>query len=226
MSDKVIIAAQKRDVTGKKVAALRAQGIMPAVVYGHGQKPETISLDAVEFGKTYSRVGHSTILELKVDGGATKNVLIQDVQQTLHSTAPQHADFYMVKMDEVVRTSVPLHFTGESTAVFQEGGSLLTSLQEVEIECLPAKLPANIEVDISVLDDFEKTITVADLKVPADVKVMAEPEELVARVEEPRSQEEVDEDLNAEIGEAAPAEEGEEAPAEEGDKPAEDKDAS
>ncbi len=208
MTDNVALVAQKRDTKATKAAQLRAEGKMPAVVYGQGSEAIAISLDAVEFGKVYARAGHSTILELNIEGEGMKNVLVQDVQNSLHSLNPTHADLYTVKMDETVRTSVPLHFTGESTAVFQDGGSLLTALQELEIECLPAKLPANIEVDIAGLDDFEKTITVADLRVPTGVEVLNDPEELVAKVEAPRSEAEMEE-LDEEVGDAVPAEEGE-----------------
>jgi large subunit ribosomal protein L25 len=219
MTDSIALVAQKRDVTATKAAQLRNEGKIPAVIYGQGSDAMAITLDAAEFGKLYARAGQSTILEVSVEGEGVKNVLVQDVQNHLHSEYPIHADLYTVKMDEVVKTSVPLHFTGESTAVFQDGGSLLTAIDELEIECLPGKLPASIEVDIAVLDDFEKTITVADLKVPAGVEVLTDAEELVAKVEAPRSEEELEE-LDQEVGDAVPAEEGEEAAeGAEGDKP-------
>ncbi len=218
MTDSTALKAQKRDIKGKAIAGLRAEGKMPAVMYGQGKEAKLLSFDAVEFGKMYAHAGHNTILQIEVEGEGTENVLIQDVQNHLHSITPIHADLYTVKMDETVRTSVPLHFVGESTAVFQDGGSLLTAIDELEIECLPGKLPASIEVDIAVLDDFEKTITVADLKIPAGVEVHTELEELVAKVDAPRSEEEM-EDLDSEVGPAAPAEEGEEGEAAaEGDK--------
>ncbi len=212
MTDKIVIEAQKRDVFGKKLASLREQGLIPAVVYGSGKPAEPISINSVDFNKTYNKVGHSSIVEIKIDGAGTKNVLIHDVQLNPMLRTPIHADFYLVKMDEVIRTSVPLHFTGESTAVFQDNGSLLTALQELEVECLPGNLPASIEVDIAGLDDFEKTITVADITLPEGVKVLDEAEELVAKVEAPRSEEEL-EALDEEIVENIPAEEGEAAEA-------------
>lgn len=217
MTDKVALVAQKRDALSTKPAQLRAEGKIPAVVYGQGSDALAISLDGAEFGKTYARVGHNTILELTIEGEGTKSVLVQDVQNHLHSEFPIHADFYTVKMDETVKTSVPLHFVGESTAVFQDGGSLLTAIDELEIECLPGKLPASIEVDIAGLDDFEKSITVADLAIPAGVEVLTDPEELVARVEAPRSEEELEE-LDEEVGEAVHAVEGEATEGTEGDK--------
>jgi large subunit ribosomal protein L25 len=95
-------------------------------------------------------------------------------------------------MDEELKAEVPLHFTGESNAVFQGEGTLVKNLEMVEVECLPGNLPESLEVDISVLDDFEKTITLADLKVPEGVKLVEEDlETLVAKVEPPRSDEEM-----------------------------------
>jgi large subunit ribosomal protein L25 len=106
-------------------------------------------------------------------------------------------------MNKTIRTEVPLHFTGEAPAVFQEEGSLLKNIEEVEVETLPAKLPAHIEVDISGLDDFSKTIHVSDLNVPEGVEVLVDGEELICKVEPPRSEEEIAA-LEEEVGDAIP----------------------
>lgn len=210
--DKIILSADLRQEAGKAVKKLRESGKVPAVLYGRGAENKNITLDAKEFGRILNQAGYSSILELSLDG-KKHNVLIQDVAFDVVKSEPIHADIYLVKMDEVIRTEVPLHFVGESTAVFQQDGSLITNLEALEIEALPGNLPQQIEVDISVLDDFEKTITVADVKLPADVKLLTDAEELVARVEPPRSDEEL-EALDEEIVENIPAEEGSEEAAE------------
>lgn len=201
--EKISLAAQKRQSRGKANKKLRTAGKMPAVVYGHGKESEAIELDGKEFKQVFDKAGYNGILLVKIGDERAVNAIIQDVQFAALDREPIHADLYRVKMDELIRTTVPLHFTGESTAVFQDGGSLMTNLEEVEVEALPANLPANIEVDISVLDDFDKSINVSDLKIPADVKVITEEVELIARVEPPRSDEEL-EALDEEIGEAVP----------------------
>ena len=203
--DKIILQAHTRTIVGKKVKALRAAGKLPAVLYGHDLKPQSLELDAHDFGKIFDDAGQNTILDLKIEGGKDYNVLVHQIDRDSVHDIIQHVDFYRVKMDEEIRTNVPLHFIGESTAVFQDGGSLLTNLEELEIETLPAHLPANIEVDISVLDDFEKTITVADVAAPDQVKILNDPEELIAKVEPPRSDEELAE-LDSEIIEEIPTE--------------------
>ncbi len=201
--EKISIAAVKRHSRGKAIKKLRAAGKLPAVIYGHGKEPEAIEIDEREFGQVFDRAGYNGILLVKIGDDRAVNALIQDVQFSPLKHEPIHADLYRVKMDELIKTTVPLHFTGESTAVFQDGGSLMTNLEEVEVEALPANLPSNIEVDISVLDNFDKTISVADLAVSADVKILTEEYELIARVEPPRSDEEL-EALDEEVGEAVP----------------------
>jgi large subunit ribosomal protein L25 len=191
--DKIMLTAKPRTVTGKKVKALRAAGEVPAVVYGHGNESVAVSIDHKSLEKTFAHAGGNKIIELKVGDNKTENVLFHDVQQDSRTGAIIHADLYRVKMDEKIKTEVPLRFVGESTAVYQDEGTLVRPLDAIEIEALPGNLPEAIEVDISILDDFEKSIHVSDLKVPAGVEVLSEPEELVAKVEPPRTDAELEE---------------------------------
>lgn len=191
--EKITLHARPRTATGKQNAAIRAAGNVPAVAYGHGSKPESLMLEAKVLERVYAQSGGNKILKLEIEGGKTLNVIIHDVQSDGITGAIKHADFYVVRMNEVIKTEVPLHFVGESTAVYQDEGTLLKGLETLEIECLPGDLPESIEVDISVLDDFEKTITVADLVIPEGVKLLMEDVEemLVAKIEPPRSDEEM-----------------------------------
>lgn len=218
--EKKTLKVQKRDTVGKAVRAMRAEGIVPAVVYGKGKENQNLSVSLHDFDLIYKEVGSSAIITLEVDGGGEKNVLIHDVAQDPVTNAPEHIDFYEVSMTEKITANVPLYFMGDSAAVIELQGSLLTNKDEIEVECLPADLPQNIEIDISSLSDFEKSIHVSDLKVPAGVEVKDDPEELVANVEPPRSEEEL-----AELEEPveAPEMEGEEegAEGEEGEEGAE-----
>lgn len=202
-------------MVGKAVRSMRKEGIVPAVVYGKGKKNENLSVSLHDFDLIYREVGSSAIIELDINGKENKNVLIHDVAQNPVTNAPEHIDFYEVSMTEKITANVPLHFVGDSAAVIELQGSLITNKDEIEVECLPIDLPQKIEVDISVLSDFEKSIHVSGLQIPAGVEVKDDPEELVANVEPPRSEEEM-----AELEEPveAPEMEGaeEEAPAEEG----------
>ena len=210
--EKITLEAQERTERGKHAARLRSNGQIPGVAYGHGVKPEPIVLAAKEFERVYRLVGGSKMISLKVGSHRARNVLVQDVQREPLKGALTHADFYIVKMDEVLKAEIPLHFIGESTAVYQGEGTLLKSLETLEVECLPGDLPDAFEVDISVLDDFEKTITVADITVPADVKLLIEDDStVIAKVEPPRSDEELAE-LDEAIGDEVPESAREEDP--------------
>ena len=207
--DKIELEASKRPVRGRANSALREQGKVPGVVYGRGVKSEPLELDGQALERVYRRAGGNKIVALKVGDRQPRNVLIHDVQRGASRGELRHVDFYAVRMDEALKAEVPLHFTGESTAVYRAEGTLVKNVEAVEVECMPADLPESIEVDISVLDDFDKTITLADLTIPKDVKLTEEDLSiLVAKVEPPRTAEELAE-LEEEPGEAVP--EGEEA---------------
>lgn len=222
--EKTILSATTRDIFGKKLAASRSAGSLPAIVYGQDKDNQPVFLNTHEFSRIFATAGHNTIIELKIDQEAPANILIQDVENSPLSGELTHADLYRINMSQAIKTTVPLHFVGDAPAVYQQEGTLLTNIEEVEVETLPAKLPANIEVDISGLDDFEKTIHIRDLVIPEGVEVLIDPEELVCKVEPPRSEEEI-EALNEDIVEELPAEEGEEGAeaveGEEGAEPAE-----
>lgn len=228
--DKIVLTAHTRDVLGKKLAELRKSGDLPAIVYGQEKENEPITLNTHEFSRLYAQVGQNTIIELKIDQDKSSNVLIQDISRHPVTDDIIHADLMRLNMSKAIKTNIPLSFVGEAPAVFQLEGTLLTNIEEVEVETLPAKLPPNIEVDISGLDDFEKSIHIKDLNIPEGVEVLVDGDELICKVEPPRSQEEIDA-LDEDIIEEIPAEEGDESaegeegePTESGDedKPSED----
>ncbi len=206
MSDKVVLNLKPRKVKGKAVKGLRTEGEVPAVVYGQGNDAELVSVEKRELNKAFASAGGNKIVGIKIDDARQKNALFHEVQKDARGNIA-HVDFYLVKMNEKLKADVPIHVTGESTAVYQQEGSLVQPLQTIEVEALPGDLPESFEVDISILDDFEKTITVADLKSPQGVEILTPGEELIARVEPPRSDEEL-EALDEEIDEAAEMPEG------------------
>jgi large subunit ribosomal protein L25 len=207
--DSIVINANVRDIFGKKLAKARRSGKLPGIVYGNNKDNQAVMLDAKDFGKAFAQAGHSTIVELKIDGKDSENVLIHDVATDPLTNEIVHADFYRVDMNKAIRTEVPLHFVGEAPAVFQQEGSLLKNIEEIEVETLPGSLPSHLEVDISILDDFTKAIHVSDIKVPEGVKVLEDAEQLVCKVEPPRSEEEIAA-LDEEVGDAIPEDSTEE----------------
>jgi large subunit ribosomal protein L25 len=189
--EKIVLQAQVREVTGKQVKRHREEGLVPAVLYGHKVAPKNLWVPFLDFSRVYNQAGENTILELQVGKEKSVNVLIHDIQTDPLSGNFSHADFFQVRMDEEIEASIPLEFEGEAPAVKEQGGVLVKSLDEVEVKCLPAHLPHSIVVDISTLKTFDDRISVGDLKIPAKVEVLGDPETVVALVTPPRSEEEL-----------------------------------
>jgi large subunit ribosomal protein L25 len=201
------LAAEHRDVTGKKVARLRDAGRLPAVVYGHGVDSSSISVDAHEFEQLRRHSGPNALVDLSVDGEKAQPVLVSAVQVHPVNRRTLHVDLFLVRMTEELTVDVPLVATGESPAVANQGGTLLHPSESVRVRALPDHLPQAIEYSVESLTDFETTIHVRDLVIPGDVTLLTDGDEIIAKVQAPRVEEVVE--VPAEIGEGAP-EEGEE----------------
>ena len=185
------LSAKIRKELGKKVKSLRQQGILPAVLYGHKIKNLNLELDLKEFEKIYSKVGESSLISLNIEGEKQKFlVLIHDIQFDHLTEKPIHIDFYQPELKEEVEVTVPLIFEGEAPAVKDLGGTLVKNISEVEVKALPQNLPHEIKVDIGNLKTFEDNILIKDLIVSKEVKILKEPEEIVAKVTRPEKVEE------------------------------------
>jgi large subunit ribosomal protein L25 len=212
MPDRPRLAAASRTVTGKKVATLRREGMLPAVVYGHGTASEPVTVDAHEFDLLRRHVGASTLVDLAVDGKKTRPVIVHAIQVDRLTRRPIHVDLFAVRMTEELTVEVQLVGVGTAPAG-ESGGTLVHPVSSVKVRALPDKLPEVLHYDLSVLVDYDSTITVADLQVPEGVAVQAEPTEVIARVLAPRVEEVVAGEA-AEAAEEAPAAEPTEAASE------------
>ena len=204
---KHILKVEKREVFGKKLKALRKQGILPANIYGKDVPSVAVQLPLKEFIDLYKTVGETGLLELHV-GSETKPALIHSVQLDYVKNIPVHADFYQVNLKEKVTTMVPVSLVGEPEAVKENVGTLLHMVSEVEVEALPTDLPEKFEVDITHLAAVDDQITVADLPKAQGVEILTEPSNIVAKIAELVAPEPEPESEAAE-GEVAEAAEGE-----------------
>lgn len=176
----------------EKPDALRKAGRLPAVFYGRKEGSTPVSVEQTDFERALKEAGESTVISLE-GVGDSKEALIHEV--TLHpvTSKPIHADFYVIEKGRKVEVAVPLEFVGTAPVVKEKGGILIKVLHELEIEALPKNLPHEIEVDITVLTEFDSQVTVADLKLPEGVVALVGEEEVVVAVEEPREEEEEEE---------------------------------
>jgi len=177
------LTVEKRTVLGKKVKTLRRDGLLPANVYGKGLSSVAVQLPMNKFDTVHKEVGETGIIDLEFDG---KNhpVLVKNLQLAYPARTPLHVDFYQVNMKEKVKTMVPLSLAGEPVAVTEKVGTLLQTLNEVEVEALPDNLPEHIEIEISHLAAVDDHITVGDLKAPEGVEILTDPSQTVVKIAE------------------------------------------
>jgi large subunit ribosomal protein L25 len=213
-SNRPSLAAERREVTGKAVARLRAAGRLPAVVYGHGVASESVSVDAHEFEVLRRHTTGNTLVDLSVDGSRARPVLVNGVQVHRVTRRPLHVDLFVVRMTEELTVDVPVVPTGVAPAVDNLGGTLIHALERIRVRALPGNLPESLSYDVNGLEEFDAAVHVRDIVVPDGVTLVTDADELVAKVERPRV--EVVEEPVAEEG--APEAEGAEATAEAGER--------
>ena len=184
------LSVQKREVSSGKAAALREQGMVPAELYGHGLENLHLGVPMKDFKKVLGAAGESSVVTLNFDSKKLP-VLIYDVQYHPVTGEVTHVDFYQVRMDEVITTSIKVEFVGLPPAEKAFGGILVKAMQEIEVEALPGDLPSEIKVDLSVLAEIGNSIYVKDLKFGKGVKVLVSPETVVATITAPMAEEEV-----------------------------------
>jgi len=190
---KIELNADVRTVLGGKVKALRKCGYIPAVLYGKGQESLSLQVPVKEFAKVLKEAGESTLVYVNVDG-KTYPTIIHDVAKDTLTDGILHADFYRVRLDEKIKTNVPVVFVGESPAVKELGGIFVRNVNELEVEALPQNLPHELTIDISVLKNFGDKITIKDLKQGLGTLaelVTEDDEAIIAAVQEPMSEEEL-----------------------------------
>jgi len=173
-----------------KAHKIREAGKIPAVVYGKGSPSRSLAVDFSVFNKIYKKAGESTLIDLKIADAKPIKILIKDVQLDPVSDDIIHIDFKEVTIGEKMNVTIPLNFIGESSAVKDLNGVLITNVDELEVECLPKDLIHKIEVDISVLKTFDDVIRIKDIVVPETIAVLNNPEDAVILVSPPRVAEE------------------------------------
>ena len=168
------LSVKKRDIFGKKVKNLRAQGLVPAVIYGKHVQAESISCVKNDLLKVYRAAWYSTPVELT--GDVDHLVLINSLQLDPVSDEIISADFLAVSRTEKVAAKIPVVTFGESQLEKLNEGKIMLIKDEVEVEAFPQDLPSKFEVDISVLETVNDVFFVKDLKVSNKVTILDDPE--------------------------------------------------
>lgn len=188
--EQIELRAEPRTLTGRHVKTLRAEGYVPAIVYGSHQVEATpIQVESKVLQKVLTKAGGNKLIALQIGNKKPVLALAREIQRDSIRHHILHVDFYQVVMTEKIAAEVPLVLIGEAPSV-ERGGILVHGLNTVEVQCLPADLPSAIEIDLSSLTEYNDMVTVADLKVPASVVILSDAGSVVARIEAPRLLEE------------------------------------
>jgi len=174
------------------VEALRAEGLVPGVVYGgdrEGAASFTVPYNELE--RAYNEAGASTLIDFSLEGESEPvKVVVQEVQYEPVKHVITHVDLKQIKMGESMQVDVELEFTGESAAV-KQGGTLVKGSDTITIECLPKDLIASVTVDLTQLATFEDSIKAKDLPLPETVTLIGDENGMIATVSAPLSEEEI-----------------------------------
>jgi len=214
--DGLTIEVSKRDILGKKTRFLRRQGTTPTHLFGHGIESLSLQCDTAKLQRIIARAGMTRLITLGIEGDKQpRSVFIREIQRDSCTGELLHVDFYQVRRTEKIKADVPIILVGEAPAMKEKGRILTHSLTSLSVECLPDKLPPQIEVDLSPLEEVEQAIFVRDITLSPDVTVFTDPDQMVAKVSEARVEVEevVPEEVAVEV-EAEEAKEAEEKPEE------------
>ena len=183
MAKQLLIKAKARE--NKKPNALRASGFIPATLYGHGMESKSIELNAKEFSKIpHKAYSHINLLDL--EGDSKYDVLIKNVQIDPVKDCFLNIEFHKIRSDEKVKIKIPIKYTGHSPAV-TAGGVLIVSYNEVEAQCLPKDIPDEIEIQLEDIKEIGQAIHMKDLKINPAVTLLQHADEVVAKVEIPKT---------------------------------------
>lgn len=218
---RVELRVTPRDTLGKKVKALRREGITPANIYGNKVESVAVQVPSHDLLQVLKTAGRNDIVYIQLDGGDARPTFVHDIQTNPITDQILHVDFLQIDLSKKIKIDVPLRLEGTPPAVDTYQGILVQSLDHVTVEALPIAVPSFIDVDVTVLTEIDQALHVSDLPLPEGVEMVTDGEQLVAKVAPPvveKVEEEVEE---LEEGAEAPAEGAEEA-SEEGGEAAEE----
>jgi large subunit ribosomal protein L25 len=204
--DEIELKVTKREILGKKVRFLRRQGITPVHLFGHGIESQALQCDTARLQQVLAEAGKTKLINFKIDGEKrARSVIVREVEVELPRRGLVHVDFYQVRKAEEVKVEVPVVLVGEAPALKLRENTLLQELDTLSVECLPANIPASIELDISSLTEADEVLRVKDIELEKGVTVLNDPEVVVAMISVQRVEEVVEEKVVAEeVVEEAP----------------------
>ena len=190
MADLKTLELESRDLLGKKVETLRRSGLLPVHMYGPDIDSQSLQGDLKLLARLVLEVGTNIPVSVTVKGSDNVNMcFVREIQRHPVTENILHVDFLRVDTSKVVRAEVPIILEGVAPAS-QRGGTLMQPLQNLVVEALPMDIPVSLQISVTDLDDFEKSLYVSDLVVPDNIALISSLDDLIARVIPPRIEEE------------------------------------
>ena len=181
--EQIELRASGRKLLGKKVRFLRRQGITPVHLFGHDTEPLALQCDTTQLEHVLTHSGKTRLIGLKLDRAKKlRSVVVREVQKHPLSGEIVHVDFYQVSLTEKIKVDVPITLIGEAPALKSKGTMLVHELNRLNVECLPDRIPANVQVDISSLAEEDQSIHVKDISLGEGITVLDDPEHVIVRI--------------------------------------------
>ncbi len=188
--EKFFLDAEKREVIGKQVKALRRDGKLPAVIYGQEIEPMPITLDTKEVVKILKKVGANTLISIKL-GKEEYLTLVREIQREVIVRDLLHMDFQAVSLEETITTSLPVVMIGVAPVIEEFEALLIVSMDQLQIEAKAKDLPDTISVDVSEIREIGDNILVKDLVISGDVTILDDPDGIVIVATSPTLMDEI-----------------------------------
>ena len=189
--EKIELKTNTREILGKKVRFLRREGITPVHIFGHDIDSLALQCDTIQLQQVLNQAGKTHIVNLMLDKvKKPRNVVVREIQRNVLTGDILHVDFYEVRMGEKIEVAVPIALTGEAPALRLKENMMEQELHQLNIECLPDRIPEHFEVDISSLEEADQTIYVKDISMGEGITVLADPEHIVVKISVRRAEKE------------------------------------
>ena len=177
------LKAIKRDILGKKTRFLRRQGITPTHIFGHDIKSLALQCDTAELQRIVVQGGTTRLVDINIEAEKKpRSVFIREIQKDKLSGQLLHVDFYQINKTEKITADIPIVLVGEAPAVKSRGNMIEQLLTQLGVSCLPDKIPPQIEIDISTLEEAGQAIHVSDIVLDPEISITTDPGQLVVKV--------------------------------------------
>ncbi|MFH1282509.1 MAG: 50S ribosomal protein L25 [bacterium] len=180
MEEVNVEAQERKELTKGQIKESRRKGLIPAVIYGHGENSSVFVNEKAFREAIHTHAGLNAIINMKLGNGSYK-VIVKDIQRNPITDNPIHVDFQSISLKEKIEVNVPLRIIGEALGVKEKGGVVEHIVREVEIKCLPTNIPEEFVVDVSELD-IGQGIHMKDIQIPDNVESLMDPEIVVVHV--------------------------------------------